>query len=84
MAHTSPVYITRGEEYRLFAPAAAQYMLTLMHGGIDYIRRRSPQHPPGTATHHHGEHDHMAYLERPFQEGIAALHRRMHELGIEH
>jgi hypothetical protein len=84
MAHTSPVYVTRGEDYRLLDPAAAQYMLTLMHGGLAYIRQRSPQHPPGTATHHHGEADHLAYLERPFHEGIAAVHRRLHELGIEH
>jgi len=32
-------------------------------------------------THHHGEGDHEDYLERPFLEAQAAIHRRMHELG---
>jgi hypothetical protein len=32
----------------------------------------------------HGEHDHLAYLGRPFQEAMAAIHERMHELGIPH
>jgi hypothetical protein len=37
-----------------------------------------------TVTHQHGEVAHLAYLERPFHEACAALHRRMHELGISH
>lgn len=84
MAHTSPVYIAAGAEYGLFDPAGAQYMLTLLHGGLDYLRRRAPQHAPGTVTHHHTHADHQEFLERPFQEAIAALHHRMHELGIPH
>jgi hypothetical protein len=84
MAHTSPVYLTGGDEYRLLDPAAAQYMLTLLHGGLAYIRERSPQHPADTATHHHGEADHLAYLERPFHEALAAVHARLHALGIDH
>src|SRR5262249_54125490 len=75
MAHSSPVYVRRGEEYRVLDPAAAQYMLTLLHGGIDYIRQRSTQHSHGTATHHHGEDDHLAYLERPYPQPIAPVHR---------
>ena len=35
-------------------------------------------------THHHGEADHLAYLERPFLEAQAAIHQRMHQLGIAH
>jgi hypothetical protein len=83
MAHTSPIYVACGGDYQLFDPEAAQYMLTLVQGGLDYIRHRSP-HYHGEVTHHHGEHDHLAYLERPFQEAMAAIHKRMHELGIPH
>jgi hypothetical protein len=84
MAHTSPVYLAQGDEYRAADPAALEYMLTLVHGGLEYIRHRSPQHPPGTALHHHGEPDHRAFLERPFQQALAAIHQRLHQLGIEH
>ncbi len=81
MAHTSPIYVAVGEEWRMASRETAQYMLTLLHGGLEYIRQRSVQHPAGTVTHHHDEHDHLAYLERPFQEAIAAVQRRLQELG---
>jgi len=42
------------------------------------------QHRPGTVTHHHGEEDHQAYLERPFVEARDAIHRRMHQFGVAH
>ena len=84
MAHTSPVYVAAGADYQRFDPAGAQYMLTLLHGGLDYLRNRAPQHRPGSVTHHHDHVDHQEFLEAPFQEAIAALHRRMHELGIPH
>jgi hypothetical protein len=84
MAHTSPVYVACGGDWQLFDQETAQYMLTLIEGNLSYIRALSPQHRPGTVTHHHGEDDHLTYLERPFQESRAALHRRMHELGLAH
>jgi hypothetical protein len=59
-------------------------MLTLLDGGLSYIKQRSRQHSPGTVDHHHGEPDHEAFLSRPFQEAQAAIHQRMHELGIPH
>ena len=40
--------------------------------------------PNYTSVPHHGEMDHLAYLERPFVEARAAIHRRMHQLGIPH
>lgn len=83
-AHTSPIYVAVGEEWRLFDRTAADYMLTLVGGGLEYIRNAAPYYPPGSVTHHHGEADHQAFLERPFHEAIAAIHRRMHELGIAH
>ena len=83
-AHTSPIYVACGEEWWMFNEETAQYMLTLMDGCIQYVRNTSRQLPAGSATHHHGEEDHMAYLERPFQQGIEAIHKRMHKLGIQH
>jgi len=68
MAHTSPVYVTCGKQYDVFSRDTAQYMLTLIDGSLTYIRNLSPQHPPGHATHHHGEGDHIAHLTRPLEQ----------------
>ena len=84
MAHTSPGYIACGEEWWMFNQDTAQYMLTMMDGCITYIRNTSRQHRSGDITHHHGEDDHQAYLERPFIEARTAIHKRMHYLGIPH
>ncbi len=81
MAHTSPIYIACGGEWRLFDERTTRYMLTLIEGSLTYLRELSPRYRPGTVTHHHGEHDHQAYLERPFLEAQATIHRRMHERG---
>jgi hypothetical protein len=83
-AHTSPIYIACGGEWWLFDREAAQYMLTLIDGNLTYIRETATLPQPGTVTHHHGEADHLAYLERPFLEAQAAIHKRMHQLGIAH
>ena len=77
MAHTSPVYIVCGESYHLFSEQTARYMLTLVEGSLQYVREMSVQHPPGTVTHHHGHHDHMAHLSRPFLEAKRVLDERL-------
>ncbi|HZP83694.1 MAG TPA: CehA/McbA family metallohydrolase [Chthonomonadaceae bacterium] len=84
MAHTSPIYLACGGDYDVFQPETAHYMLTLLDGSVQYIRKRAPQWHPGTVTHHHGEADHLAFLERPFQEAIAAVHKKLHDHGIPH
>jgi hypothetical protein len=84
MAHTSPVYIAVGGEWWMFDAGTANYLLTLLKAGIDYIHKRSSQWEPGTVTHHHRNEDHLKYLEEPFQQAISAVHKRMHELGIPH
>ncbi|MCC6728150.1 MAG: CehA/McbA family metallohydrolase [Chthonomonadales bacterium] len=84
MAHTSPVYVACGGDYDPFDHGTMQYMLTLIDGSLQYLRQRAPQWKPGDVTHHHGEADHQAYLERPFHEAIAAIHRRMHAHGVPH
>ena len=83
-AHTSPVYVAVGGEWDMHDPATFQYMLTLIEGDLAYIRETSAQHMHGNVTHHHGEDDHIAYLERPFIEARNAIHKRMHRLGIRH
>jgi hypothetical protein len=83
-AHTSPIYVAVGGPWQMFDPATAQYMLTLIDGSLAYIRHTAAHEPPASVTHHHGEEDHLAFLERPFQEAAAAIHRRMHEQGISH
>ena len=83
-AHTSPVYVAVGGEWWMFDQDTAQYMLTLIDGSLSYIRHRSNQFEHANVMHHHGESDHMAYLERPFQQAREALHKRMHDLGIPH
>ena len=85
MAHTSPVYLSCGDgEWWMFDESTAQYMLTLVDGCLQYIRGQSRQHRPGSATHHHGGGDHMAYLESPFLEAREAIHRRLHQHRIPH
>jgi hypothetical protein len=76
IAHSSPIYIALGDEWEMASPETGQYMLTLLHGGLEHIRQRSRQHLPGSVTHHHGEEDHLAYLERPLLEAIEAIQAR--------
>jgi len=86
MAHTSPVYIACGGPYDLFNPDTLHYMLTLIDGSLQYVRKRAPQWGHCQTTHHHGgsDEEHLAYLERPFREAREAIHRKMHEHGIPH
>jgi hypothetical protein len=83
-AHTSPIYVAAGGEWEMFDAETAQYMLTLVEGSLDYLRHTAPRHPAGTVTYHHGEADHLAYLERPFQQALEELHRRLHAAGVAH
>ena len=83
-AHTSPVYVAVGGDWWMFDRAAAEYMLTLIDGCLTYVRHTAPLRPDAETTFHHGEADHLAYLERPFHEAQEAIHRRMHQLGIPH
>jgi hypothetical protein len=76
-AHTSPIYIAVGGEWWMFDKDVAQYVLTLVEGGLAYVRQTAAHYPAGTITHHHGEEDHMAYLERPFLEARQAILQRM-------
>lgn len=82
-AHTSPVYIQVGDSYDVCSPASLQYMLTLVDGSLQHIRR-APQWKSDHVTHHHHSHDHLEYLEGPLHEAAQAIHKKMHEHGIPH
>ena len=84
MAHTSPIYIAVGGEYELFSPADAQYMLTLIEGGLTYVRELAPKRCSDNTNRHHSRPDHQVFLEEPYLQARAAVHRRMHQLGIPH
>ena len=76
-AHTSPIYVACGGEWGMFDESAARYMLTLIDGSLTYIRETATHHAPGSVTHHHGEDDHQAFLERPFLDAQEAMRRRL-------
>jgi hypothetical protein len=76
-AHTSPIYVACGGEWSMFDPAVAQYLRTMIEGGLAYVREVSPAGPGDTLTHHHGRQDHLAFLERPFREALAAIRSRI-------
>lgn len=76
-AHTSPIYVAVGDEWSMAARDGLQYMLTLVEGGLAYVRDMAPRRPSGRVSHHHGEADHQAFLERPFLEAQAALRARL-------
>jgi hypothetical protein len=48
------------------------------------MRHTAAYHPSNSVTYHHGEADHQAYLERPFQEALQVLHERLHRAGMRH
>jgi hypothetical protein len=76
-AHTSPIYVACGGDWWMYDEGVARYMLTMIEGDLTYIRQTSGQHDHGAVTHHHGEDDHTAYLERPFLEAQRAVQERM-------
>lgn len=80
-AHTSPIYVAVGGDWRMFSEETARYMLTLIEGSITYIRETSTQHTHGSVTHHHGQEDHLAFLEKPFHEAHDAIHERARGFG---
>jgi hypothetical protein len=57
-------------------PEGIRYMRTLVEGAREYLRHTAPRRPDQFTTHHHGEADHLAWLERPFTEALRALDER--------
>jgi hypothetical protein len=72
-AHTSPVYVACGGALDDDRPRRHP-LYPDARRGCPRIRtaHRGPEVRPLT-THHHGEADHLAWLERPFAEALRAL-----------
>jgi len=84
-AHTSPVYVGVGEPWRMFDADTARYMLSLIDGSLNHVRRHARRFAnEQQVTHHHRHRDHQAFLEQPFHEAAAAIHRRLHAAGVPH
>ena len=81
-AHTSPIYVSSGGDWEMFDEATARRLLNVFDGDLNYIRNVSRQHSHGRVTHHHGEDDHIAHLERPFLQARDAVSERMRRHGI--
>jgi hypothetical protein len=75
-AHTSPVYVACGGEWAMTDPEGIRYIRTLVEGARDYVRHTAVRRADEFTTHHHGEADHLAWLERPFDEALRALDER--------
>jgi len=78
-AHTSPVYVACGGDWTMTDPDGLRYIRTLIEGARDYVRRTAVRRSDQFTTHHHGEADHLAWLERPFTEALRALEQRTRE-----
>jgi hypothetical protein len=74
-AHTSPVYVAVGGEWAARDGAAARYLITLVEGGLEYVRHHASYYPDEMVTHRHGGH-HRHFIEAPFHEALAALRAR--------
>jgi hypothetical protein len=75
-AHTSPVYVSCGGEWTMTDPEGLRYIRTVVEGAREYVRHTAVRRNDQFTTHHHGEADHLAWLERPFTEALRALDER--------
>ncbi len=80
-AHSSPVYVTCGDgPWSRFDPDQARAMETVIEASIARLRS-GRSYPEDRITHHHGEVDHLAFVERPFLEALNAVRARMELSG---
>lgn len=76
-AHTSPVYVaTDDREWSRFDADRLNTMAAMIDAGIERLRW-GRHYPPERITHHHGEADHQAFLERPFLEARQRVRDRL-------
>jgi hypothetical protein len=75
-AHTSPVYVACGGDWTMADPEGIRYIRAVVEGAREYVRHTAVRRSDQVTTHHHGEADHLAWLERPFAEALRALEER--------
>src|SRR5690348_1836368 len=73
---TVSVPVACGGEWAMTDPEGLRYIRTLVEGARDYVRHTAVRRSDQLTTHHHGEADHLAWLERPFAEALRALDAR--------
>jgi hypothetical protein len=71
-ARTSLVYVACGGDWTMTDPEGIRYIRTLAEGAREYVRHTAARRSGQLTTHHHGEADHLAWLERPFAEALRA------------
>jgi hypothetical protein len=76
-AHSSPIYVACGNEWQMLDIDATSHLLKILEGSMLYLRSAALWDSPGSVTHHHGEDDHLAYLERPLIQARDALLSRI-------
>ena len=76
-AHTSPVYVASGGPWEMADPDSLRYIRTVVTGARDYVRHTAIRRDDHTTTHHHGQPDHLSWLQRPFDDALSALDRRL-------
>jgi hypothetical protein len=57
-------------------PEGIRYIRTVVEGAREYVRHTAVHRSDQLTTHHHGEADHLARLDRPFTEALRALEER--------
>jgi hypothetical protein len=75
-AHTSPVYVACGGDWAMTDPDGLRYIRTLVEGARAYVRHTAVRRSDQATTHHHGQANHLAWLERPFDEARRVLYER--------
>lgn len=76
-AHTSPVYVaTTAGDWSMSDPVTIDHMITRVEAARAYVRDVAPTSWHARVGHAHGETDHHAFLERPFEEARARLMER--------
>jgi hypothetical protein len=76
-AHTSPVYITVGEQYYKYNEDTMLHLMRIVEGARRHVLERARTKWDGGVTHRHRQHDHDAFLVQPFDEAIRELNRKM-------
>ena len=79
VAHTSPVYLSVGEEYHRYDEAVVTAMLALVDGAAEYIEHRARRFWPDTVCHRHGRDDHLEFLLEPLTEARSRLQDRLRD-----